>query len=168
MDTSTLKCMFSSIKLDYSTPQGVFDQLNKEFNFNIDACANENNHKVSTYFNGDDGLKKRWAKVFKYSPYYPDEQEVNGRVFVNPPYGREIGKWLQKGWEEFYIHCNCDTIVFLIPSRTDTRWFHDYIMSTTENSYRGATEIRFVKGRLKFQGAINSAPFPSAIVIFKR
>ena len=79
-----------------------------------------------------------------------------GRNFVNPPYGREIPKWVYKGYEEWK---KGKLVVFLIPSRTDTKWWHDYIMK--------ATEIRFIKGRLKFDDQKNSAPFPSAIVVFK-
>lgn len=77
--------------------------------------------------------------------------------FVNPPYGRELPKWIKKGYEEWQ---KGKTVVFLIPSRTDTRWWHDYCMK--------ATEIRYIKGRLKFDDQPNPAPFPSAIVIFKR
>lgn len=86
-----------------------------------------------------DGLSSEWGKV----------------NFVNPPYGNEIGKWIKKGYEEWQ---KGKTVVFLIPSRTDTRWWHEYVMK--------ATEIRFIKGRLKFDDQKNPAPFPSAIVIF--
>lgn len=80
---------------------------------------------------------------------------MGGANYVNPPYGREIGKWLAKGYSEAQ---RGKTVVFLIPSRTDTKWWHDYVMK--------ADEIRFIKGRLKFDEHENSAPFPSAIVIF--
>jgi len=121
---------FSSQKLDWQTPKAVYDKLNEEFGFNFDPCPHNP---------GFDGLAIPW-------------KESN---FVNPPYGREIPKWIKKGYEESLLG---KRVVFLIPSRTDTRWWHDYIMK--------AQEIRFIKGRLKFQGAKNSAPFPSALVIF--
>ena len=151
MNTTSLKCMFSSMKLDYATPIEIFNQLNKEFHFNIDACANKENAKVSFYFNNTDGLNEEW-----YIYDYKTDQEILGRVFCNPPYGREITKWIKKGYEEF-IKGNCELIVFLIPSRTDTKWWHEYIMK--------ATEIRFVKGRIKFNGK-SPAPFPSAVIIY--
>lgn len=122
---------FSSQKLDWQTPDAVYKALNEEFGFDFDPCPHN-----PTF----DGLNTDWG----FSN------------FVNPPYGREIGKWLAKGFTEYGLG---KTVVFLIPSRTDTRWWHDYCMK--------ATEIRFIKGRLKFKGAINSAPFPSAIVVFK-
>jgi hypothetical protein len=81
---------------------------------------------------------------------------VKKKYFVNPPYGREIGKWLKKGYLEWE---KGKTVVFLVPSRTDTLWWHDFVMK--------ATEIRFIKGRLKFDGQKNSAPFPSAIIVFQ-
>jgi len=123
--------MFSSLRLDWQTPTAVYNKLNQEFNFDFDPCP------CNPTFNG---LDVDWG-------------ESN---FVNPPYGREIGKWLKKGFKEWK---KGKTVVFLIPSRTDTKWWHEYVMK--------ATEIRFIKGRLKFKGAINSAPFPSAIIIFK-
>lgn len=131
MDKKTRKIMFSSQKLDWRTPEIIYDKLNQEFLFDCDPCP------VNPAF---DGLKIEWGKC----------------NFVNPPYGREINKWLKKGYEEWK---KGKTVVFLIPSRTDTRWWHNYVMK--------ANEIRFIKGRLKFQGAKNSAPFPSCIVIFK-
>jgi len=125
------KVHFSSQCLDWQTPKAVYDELNKEFMFDFDPCPPN-----PTF----DGLIIPW----KYSN------------FVNPPYGREISKWLKKGYEESLLG---KTVVFLIASRTDTRWWHNYCMK--------AKEIRFIKGRLKFGDAVNSAPFPSAIVIFR-
>lgn len=123
---------FMSQCLDWQTPRWVYSILNKEFNFDFDPCPSN-----PTF----DGLSIEWG----------------GTNFVNPPYGRELPKWIKKGYEE---HLKGKTVVFLIPSRTDTRWWHDYIMK--------ADEIRFIKGRLKFGDATNSAPFPSAIVVFKQ
>ena len=79
-----------------------------------------------------------------------------GANYVNPPYGRELPRWIEKGFDEWH---EGKTVVFLIPSRTDTRWWHDFCMK--------ASEIRFIRGRLKFDDQANSAPFPSAIVIFR-
>lgn len=122
---------FSSIKLDWQTPKATYDVLDTEFNFDFDPCP------VNPEF---DGLIIDWGQ----------------RNFVNPPYGRELGKWLAKGHEEAD---KGKTVVFLIPSRTDTRWWHDHCMY--------ADEIRFIKGRLKFEGAAFNASFPSALVIWR-
>ena len=121
---------FSSQRLDWQTPKEVYERLNDEFKFTCDPCPV--NPKI-------DGLTKDWGE----------------RNFVNPPYGREIQKWVKKGYNEAQ---KGKTVVFLIPSRTCSRWWHDYIMK--------ADEIRFIKGRLKFKGAKYDAPFPSCIVIF--
>jgi phage N-6-adenine-methyltransferase len=136
--------MFSSKTDLWSTPQDLFDELNKEFHFTLDACANEENHKCDQYFSeADDGLAQCW------------KGEI---VFCNPPYGKNIGSWIKKA----YISSRtgfCE-VVMLLPARTDTKWFHDYIYNKAE--------IRFIKGRLKFGGCKNSAPFPSMVVIFYR
>ena len=126
----SLAVHFSSQKLDWQTPKATYDELNKEFHFDFDPCPT--NPTL-------DGLTVEWGNV----------------NFCNPPYGREIPKWIKKGYEEYQ---KGKTVVFLIPSRTDTKWWHDYIMK--------ADEIRFIKGRLKFGDSKNSAPFPSAIAIF--
>lgn len=125
------KVLFSSMRLNWRTPKAFYDKLNEEFNFNFDPCP------VNPKF---DGLKIEWKE----------------RNFVNPPYRRELIKWLKKGYEESK---KGKLVVFLIPSRTDTRFWHDFVMK--------ADEIRFIKGRLKFNGYKNSAPFPSAIIIFR-
>jgi len=125
------KVHYSSVRSDWRTPRAFYLGLNQEFHFTFDPCPSNP---------AFDGLKRSWGK----------------RNFVNPPYGREIGKWLKKGYEE---SLKGKLVVFLIPSRTDTRWWHDYVMK--------ADEIRFIKGRLKFEGAKYSAPFPSCIAIFR-
>lgn len=137
------KALFSSDKMTWETPQDFFDELNKEFNFTLDPCATAENAKCKKYFTKeDDGLAQDW------------EGET---VFCNPPYGREIGRWVKKCYDESRKE---DTIcVMLIPARTDTKWFHQYIYQTT-------AEIRFIKGRLKFGNATNSAPFPSMVVVY--
>ena len=135
---------YSSKTNEWSTPQDFFDELDKEFNFTLDPCATDGNAKCDKYFTvDDDGLVQDWS---------------NDIVFMNPPYGREIKHWIKKAYEE---SLNGATVVCLIPSRTDTTYWHDYIFGK-------AYDIRFVRGRLKFGGSKNSAPFPSAVIIYKR
>lgn len=138
------KGMLTSKRNNWETPQKLFDELNKEFNFTIDAAADAENRKCERYYTKqENALEKSWK---------------NERVFLNPPYGRELPKWVKKAAEEAK---NKNTIiVMLIPARTDTKWFHDYI-------YKKA-EIRFIKGRLKFGDGGKDAPFPSMVVIFRR
>lgn len=160
--------MFKSEKNDWGTPQWLFDQLDAEFDFNLDPAASEENAKCSAYITIEgDGLYRGWmVKRFDYEAMSePDSppvvvEEVKGRVFVNPPYGRgETGKWVKKAVEEIEKGY-AEIVVMLLPARTDTQWFHDYIY--------GKAEIRFLRGRLKFEGAEHSAPFPSMIVIFRQ
>jgi hypothetical protein len=122
---------FSSLRMDWKTPKAVYQVLDSEFHFDHDPCPP--NYEV-------DGLTSSWG----------------GANYVNPPYGRELPKWIEKGFEQWQ---EGKTVVFLIPSRTDTRWWHDYCMK--------ASEIRFIKGRLKFDDQENPAPFPSAIIVFR-
>lgn len=130
---------FSSNNHDWETPQELFDSLDREFRFTLDPCATKENAKCSRYFTkADDGLKQDWFGV----------------VFLNPPYGREIGKWVKKAHEEAKKGA---LVVCLIPARTDTSYWHDYI--------HGKAEIRFLRGRVHFSNG-GPAPFPSAIVIF--
>lgn len=132
--------LFSSSSDEWETPQHIIDQLNEEFHFTLDPCASHSNHKCDRYFTKeDDGLSKKWGGV----------------VFCNPPYS-QIAKWIKKASEEAE---EGTTVVLLIPARTDTRWFHDYIY--------GKHEIRFIKGRLHFNNSKWSAPFPSMIVVMK-
>ena len=138
------QALFSSATDEWSTPQDIFDRLNYIFNFTLDPCADSENHKCDVFYTKeDDGLSKDWS---------------GNRVFCNPPYGRELtGKWIKKCYDE---SLNPETIVVaLIPARTDTKWFHEYVFKTS-------AEVLFIKGRLKFGEGINSAPFPSMIVIF--
>lgn len=131
---------FMSERHDWETPQYLFDGLNAEFGFDLDVCATPMNAKCKRYYTeADDGLAKKWEGV----------------CWMNPPYGREIGQWMQKALESSREGA---LVVCLVPARTDTTWWHRYAM-------RG--EIRFLRGRLRFGGATNSAPFPSAIVIFR-
>lgn len=132
--------LFTSNTDQWATPQDFFDKLNDEFHFTLDVCADETNHKCEKYYSKeDDGLKQDWGGEI---------------IWCNPPYGREIGKWVKKCSEYE------GESVMLLPARTDTRWFHDYIY--------GKSEIRFIRGRLKFGGSKNSAPFPSMVVVFNK
>ncbi len=134
------KGLFTSKTNEWSTPQNFFNELNKEFKFTLDPCADKTNAKCHKYFTKeDDGLSKSWD---------------NENVFCNPPYGRDIGKWVKKASDT-----TGGVVVMLIPARTDTKYFHQYIYNKSE--------IRFIKGRLKFGGSQNSAPFPSVVVIFR-
>lgn len=136
--------MFSSKTDLWETPQDLFDELNDEFGFDIDVCATKENAKCSRYFTKEqNGLFQDW----------------DGVVWCNPPYGREIGKWVKKAYETNLRENNY--IVMLLPARTDTKWFHDYIYQ------KNYVEIRFIKGRLKFGCSKNSAPFPSMVVVFR-
>lgn len=134
--------MFSSATPEWETPQAFFDALDAEFHFTLDPCSTDENAKCAKHYTkAQDGLAQDWT---------------GETVYCNPPYGREMPKWIQKCYE----HKNRGGVaVMLIPARTDTRAFHEYI-------YHKA-EIRFVKGRLKFGNAQNSAPFPSMVVVFR-
>lgn len=131
--------MFSSATDLWSTPQAFFDELNREFHFDADVCALPENAKCEKFYSPEqDGLKQEWTGV----------------CWCNPPYGRQVGKWVEKAAK------SDATVVMLLPARTDTKWFHDWILPFAE--------VRFVKGRLKFGQGKNSAPFPSMVVVFRR
>ena len=132
--------MFSSKTDLWETPKDLFDKLNNEFHFTLDVCATPENAKCDSFYTKEqDGLSQPWKGV----------------VWCNPPYGKQIGSWVRRG---FFASLSGNTVVMLLPARTDTRWFHEYIY--------GKAEIRFIRGRLKFGGSKNSAPFPSMIVVF--
>ena len=133
--------MFSSKTDLWETPQDFFDKLNDEFHFEIDVCALPENAKCKKFYTPEmDGLSQPWG----------------GICWCNPPYGRDVWKWVAAGYA---ASVGGATVVMLLPARTDTRWFHDWIY--------GKAEIRFLRGRLKFGGCKNSAPFPSMVVIFR-
>lgn len=130
--------MFSSKTDLWETPQALFEELNLEFGFQTDVCALPENAKCEVFYTPEqDGLSQEWTGV----------------CWCNPPYGRQIGKWVKKAAE------SKATVVMLLPARTGTKWFHDYILPNAE--------IHFIKGRLKFGGSKNSAPFPSMVCIFR-
>lgn len=127
----------------WSTPQNFFDELNQEFDFDLDVCAEEWNHKCDQYFSPEqDGLRQNWS----------------GTVWMNPPYGREIEKWIKKAYVEALKGA---TVVCLVPARTETAWFHDYCIKG---------EVRFVRGRLYYtdpKGRSGRPRFGNAVVIFR-
>ena len=135
--------LFSSKSENWETPQYLFDQLNAEFRFDLDCCASEQNKKCQRFFSKeDDGLSRDWV----------------GRVWCNPPYGRGVGNWVKKAKNE--VNKRAAVVVMLLPARTDTQWFHDYIYN------KPGVEVRFIKGRLKFGGSKDNAPFPNMVVVF--
>jgi len=135
--------LFSSNHNEWATPAATFAALDAEFHFDLDPCSTHENAKCAEHYTiEDDGLTKNWG---------------GRRVFCNPPYGRELPKWVRKCSQEA---AKPDTlVVMLIPARTDTAYFHDYI-------YHRAREIRFIRGRLHFNESKAGAPFPSMIVVF--
>ena len=143
MSDKTQSVHFMSKTNNWSTPQDFYDKLHEEFIFTLDPCADKDNYKCKRFFTKeDDGLTQDWSRH---------------TVFMNPPYGREIRHWIKKAYDE---SLNGATVVCLVPARTDTSYWHDYVIG-------GQAEVRFIRGRLKFGDSKNSAPFPSAIVIFK-
>lgn len=134
--------LLTSNTVEWETPPEVFAPLHREFGFTLDVCATRSNAKCPRFFTPvEDGLFQSWGKRV---------------VWMNPPYGREIGKWISKAWEEYQKGA---TVVCLVPARTDTAWWHDFVMNG---------EIRFLRGRIKFLPSHTPAPFPSAVVIFRQ
>ena len=140
------KVHFSSKSILWETPQSFFDVLNKKYHFTIDVCATKENTKCTKFYSPEiDGLQQNWK----------------GICWMNPPYGRDYTfKWVQKAYAKSRKD-NC-TVVSLLPAGTDTRWFHEFIYN------RQGVKVTFIKGRLKFGDSINSAPFPSMLVVFKQ
>ena len=132
--------LFSSTTDEWETPAELFATLDAEFRFDLDVCADAGNAKCARYFTReDDGLAQEWA----------------GACWMNPPYGREIGRWMAKARDSAAAGA---VVVCLVPARTDTRWWHDHAAHG---------EVRYLRGRLKFGGASAGAPFPSAVVVFR-
>jgi len=152
MNKEVQETMFSSKSEEWETPKDFFEKLDKRFNFTLDPCCTTGTAKCKNFYTKeDDGLSKDWG---------------GHQVFVNPPYGRQIRKWVEKSFKE--SRKGNTTVVMLIPARTDTRYWHDYCMK--------ANCIFFVKGRLHFKNKViadytgksktSPAPFPSAVVVF--
>lgn len=142
--------MMSSVSVEWATPRVLFEMLDREFNFDLDACAaNAEMARCDRYISPkDNSLDERWA--------------WRRRVWVNPPYGAGLGDWVEKAYRSAVLigpEIYCEHIVMLLPARTDTSWFHDYCMKG---------EIRFLRGRLAFNDNRGKrAPFPSMIVVFR-
>ena len=135
--------MFSSAKDDWETPQELFDELDAQYHFTLDAASSDANAKCQKHYTiADDGLHKSWG---------------GETVWLNPPYGKGIKAWVRKAWEEGQKEHT--TVVCLLPARTDTAWFHDYC---------AYGDVQFIRGRLKFGGCKNNAPFPSMLVVFRK
>lgn len=146
------KVHFSSASDDWATPQWLFDELNVKYGpFELDVCASNENAKCSYHF----GMGSYYSPDTFVNGLLPNWYTLAQKCWMNPPYGRTIGLWVKKAYEESQKGC---LVVCLLPSRTDTKWFHDYCVKG---------EITFLKGRLKFGDAKNSAPFPSMVVVFK-
>ncbi|QHJ77211.1 MAG: hypothetical protein [Bacteriophage sp.] len=140
---------FSSNRDDWETPEDLFEQIEHLYGpFTLDPASSDKNAKTVKHFTiEDDGLKRSWK---------------GETVFVNPPYGRKISEWVRKAFEEHFL--NGVKVVMLLPARTDTKWFHDYIYKLKD------VEILFLEGRVKFEidgKSLNSAPFPSMVVVYK-
>ena len=138
-----IKACLSSKTVEWATPKEFFNKLDEEFHFDLDPCSTHENAKCEKHYTiEEDGIFQDWG---------------GHRVFCNPPYGREIPKWVRKC---YYESRKPNTIVvMLIPARTDTSYFHDYI-------YGKAKDIRFIRGRLHFNDGKEDAPFPSMVVVF--
>lgn len=151
------KVLFSSEKMDWATPWEVFNPLKEEFGITLDVCATSENTKCRTFFAPqDNALKHSWYDRLSFTnPIHA--------AWMNPPYGRQLKHWIAKAKEE---SLNGLTVVCLIPARTDTAYWHDYIWDESSHSPRYGVEVRLLRGRIKFVGAKDSAPFPSAVVIF--
>lgn len=134
--------LFSSRTDMWATPPALFAQLHAEFGFDLDVCAVAENAKCPRFFSpADDGLRQTWR----------------GRCWMNPPYGRSIGRWVAKARES--AATTAELVVCLLPARTCTAWFHDHIL--------GVAEVRFIRGRVKFGDARHPAPFPSMLAVYR-
>lgn len=132
--------LFSSDSSEWETPEELFREWQRKYFLDLDVCATPENSKCTAFFTKEDnGLEKRW---------------IGRRCWMNPPYGREIGKWVEKAANSNAL------VVALLPARTDTKWFHNFIYK------KPRALVYFLKGRIKFVGAKSSAPFPSMIVVF--
>jgi phage N-6-adenine-methyltransferase len=135
----TMNVHFSSKTDLWATPQDFFDKYNLLYSFDVDVCATKENSKCNKFFSPeDDGLSQQWTGV----------------CWMNPPYGRGIKHWVKKAYDSALMGA---VVVCLLPARTDTAWWHDYAMKG---------DVEFIRGRLKFGESKNSAPFPSAVVVF--
>lgn len=157
--TPAPSALYSSATDDWPTPQEFYQRLDREFGFTLDACSSVANHKAPTYYALDhpdptrrDGLTADW-----YAHATAASRTEQPRVWMNPPYGRPIPAWMAKAHASAQQGC---VVVCLVPVRADTRWWHDLVLAT-------GAEVRYVRGRLTFGDATASAPFASAVVIYR-
>lgn len=143
MCVNKISACLSSNSIEWATPQSFFNTLNEEFHFDLDPCSTHDNAKCEKHYTiEEDGLSQDWG---------------GRRVFCNPPYGKELPKWVEKC---YYESKKPNTlVVMLIPVRTDTNYFHRFINGKVK-------DIRFIKGRLHFNDSKTPAPFPSMVVVF--
>ena len=156
MKTQDREVIFSTGKDDWGTPKLLFDKLHYEFNFCVDVCAESDNALLDQYVDEyHDALKCNWGdyctRVHAASRYYIHN------FFMNPPYSN-VAAFIERMAKES-IDNKHNRYVALVASRTDTKWFHEWVLPF-------ASEIRFIKGRLTFAGAESTAPFPSLIVVY--
>jgi phage N-6-adenine-methyltransferase len=145
----------SSASDDWPTPQDFYNALHAEFGFALDVCASSANVKAPRFYGLDhpdparrDGLAQDWAQ---------EATALAGAVWMNPPYGRLIRGWMAKAYEAAQLGA---TVVTLVPVRADTSWWHDLVLGT-------GAEVRYVRGRLTFGDAVNTAAFSSAVVVYR-
>lgn len=154
------KALFSNNKADWETPDSLFDQLNSEFRFTLDAAASPLNAKCKRFI-----CEEHWYRSQAMTSALDPDVSWFGRVWLNPPYGRDVWHWVAKAKQEAYY--NAQVVVMLLPARTDTAWWHDYIWDTHRRRPQEGVEIRLLRGRVRFKGAPASAPFPSAVIVFR-
>lgn len=143
MSSNALAILKQPERHDWTTPPRLFNVLDEEFGFTLDAAASDENAKCDRYFTADDdGLAQSWT--------------TPGYVFCNPPYGNHLATWVRKAYAQARLG---QGVVLLIPARTDTSWWHTYVMK--------AHEIRFIRGRVRFSGSAINAPFPSCVVVYR-
>jgi len=154
--------MFGKATDEWSTPQSLFDALNDEFGFDIDAAASAENAKCPKWLGPgrrhpyNDALKVAWS-------LHQELTGFRGAIWLNPPYSL-CREFVSQAAQEARMGA---TVVCLVPSRTDTRWWHEHVWDAEKNQPRDGVEVRFIKGRLKFGDSTNSAPFPSVIIVFR-
>ena len=137
------RVLFASGHGGWETPRELYDEIDREFGFTLDTAASDDNALAPAHYTeADNALVLPW----------------HGRAWCNPPYGRRVGQWVEKAYREVHEHRHALVVVMLLPARTDTRWFQDWAMR--------AQELRFIRGRLRFGGAKQGAPFPSVLVVF--
>jgi site-specific DNA-methyltransferase (adenine-specific) len=171
------KALFTSDTDEWSTPQELFDELDKEFGFKVDVCATHENSKCEVFFSkSTDGLKAQWHDwlICWMNPPYGNPEEpckpnckkkkCVKRGYHITEYIPGVKDWVKKAYME---SCEGATVVCLLPARTDTKWFHRFIWDKYSQKPQPHAEVRFLEGRLHFGGAENPAPFPSIIVVFR-